>query len=116
MAGADMWKTSVIAVKLGLATFIVPFMFWLSPALLAQGELPAILQAFVSASLGVWLLACSTEGWMLNGRLPVPLRLLAAVAGVLLMVPEAWTDLTGLALGIGLLLWQRRAFPTERAA
>jgi TRAP-type uncharacterized transport system fused permease subunit len=39
MAGADMWKTSMIAVKLGLATFIVPFMFWMSPALLAQGEL-----------------------------------------------------------------------------
>jgi TRAP transporter 4TM/12TM fusion protein len=81
MAGADMWRTSMIAVKLGLATFIVPFMFWLSPALVAQGELPAILQAVATASLGVWLLACATEGWMLNGPLPVPLRLVAGRAG-----------------------------------
>ena len=116
MAGADMWKTSVIAVKLGLATFIVPFMFWLSPALLAQGELPAIQQAFATACLGVWLLACSTEGWMLNGRLSPLLRLVAGVAGILLMVPEVLTDLTGLALGFGLVVCQRSAFPAERAA
>jgi TRAP-type uncharacterized transport system fused permease subunit len=116
MSGGDMWKTSVIAVKLGLATFIVPYMFWLSPALLAQGELPAILQAVATASIGVWLLACSTEGWMLNGRLPLPLRVAAGAAGLMLMVPEGYTDLAGLAIGIALILWQRRAFPVERTA
>jgi TRAP transporter 4TM/12TM fusion protein len=116
MAGGDMWRTSVVALKLGLATFIVPFMFWVSPALLAQGELPAILQAFATASLGVWLLACSTEGWMLNGRLEAPLRIAAAAAGLMLMVPEAWTDLGGLAVGALLVLRQRRAYPAGQAA
>jgi len=116
MAGADMWRTSVIAVKLGLATFIVPYMFWLSPALLAQGELLPILQSFATACFGVYLLACSTEGWMLNGRLVAPLRLLSAAAGLLLMVPELLTDLAGLAVGLALLARQHRAFPAERAA
>ncbi|MFM2148692.1 MAG: hypothetical protein RLZZ187_998 [Pseudomonadota bacterium] len=116
MAGADMWKTSVVAVKLGLATFIVPFMFWLSPALLAQGELAFVLQAFASAAFGVFLLACATEGWMLNGRLALPLRLVSGVAGIMLMIPEAWTDLGGLVLGLGLIAWQWRAFPREQAA
>jgi TRAP transporter 4TM/12TM fusion protein len=116
MAGADMWKTSMVAVKLGLATFIVPFMFWLSPALLAQGEVAVILQAFASAAFGVFLLACATEGWMLNGRLALPLRLVSGVAGIMLMIPEAWTDLGGLVLGLGLMVWQWRAFPRERAA
>jgi TRAP transporter 4TM/12TM fusion protein len=116
MAGADMWKTSVIAVKLGLATFIVPYMFWLSPALLAQGETFVVLQAFASAAFGVFLLACATEGWMLNGRLAMPLRIASGVAGLMLMVPEALTDLGGLAVGVALLAWQRRAFPAERAA
>ncbi len=116
MAGADMWRTSVIAVKLGLATFIVPFMFWLSPALLAQGDLLPILQSFVTASLGVWLLACSTEGWMMNGRLPLPLRLAAAAGGLALMIPEGFTDALGLAICAGLVFWQRRNFPEEQLA
>ncbi len=108
MAQADMWRTSVIAVKLGLATFIVPFMFWLSPALLAQGPLPEILQAFATAAFGVYLLACSTEGWMGPAPLPLPLRLAAAAAGLLLMIPETWTDLAGLVGGVALLAWQLR--------
>jgi TRAP-type uncharacterized transport system fused permease subunit len=116
MAGADLWKTSMIAVKLGLATFIVPYMFWLSPALLAQGDLVVILQAFGSAVFGVFLLACATEGWMLNGRLPLPLRFVSGAAGLMLMVPEALTDLAGLAIGLGLLAWQWRAHPVDRPA
>jgi TRAP transporter 4TM/12TM fusion protein len=116
MSGGDMWRTSLIAVKLGLATFIVPYMFWLSPALLAQGELVPILQSFATAAFGVYLLACATEGWMQNGPLPLALRIVSGVAGLVLMVPEALTDLAGAAAGIALLLWQRRAFPLERAA
>lgn len=116
MAGADMWKTSMVAVKLGLATFIVPFMFWLSPALLAQGELVVILQAFASAAFGVFLLACATEGWMLNGRLGLPLRVVSGVAGLMLMIPEIWTDLGGLVVGVALLAWQWRAHPREQLA
>lgn len=116
MARADMWKTSVIAVKLGLATFIVPYMFWISPALLAQGPLPGILQAFATASLGVYLLACATEGWMRNGPLPLPLRLLSAAGGLALMIPEGWSDLLGLAVATGLLVVQQRRYPREEIA
>ena len=113
MARADMWKTSMIALKLGLATFIVPYMFWISPALLAQGPLVGILQAFATAALGVFMLACATEGWMRNGPLALPLRLVSAVGGLLLMVPEGFTDLAGLAVAGGLMLWQQRRYPQE---
>ncbi len=113
MARADMWKTSVIALKLGLATFIVPYMFWISPALLAQGPILGILQAFATAALGVYLLACATEGWMQNGPLPLPLRLLSGAFGLGLMVPELWTDLGGIIVAVGLLAWQHRRYPQE---
>ncbi|MCX7931140.1 MAG: TRAP transporter fused permease subunit [Rhodovarius sp.] len=116
MARADMWRTSLIALKLGLATFIVPYMFWLSPALLAQGELWKILLAFATAGCGVYLLACATEGWMGHGPLALPLRLASGAAGLMLMVPEAMTDAAGLAIGAGLLLWQRRRYPVEGMA
>jgi TRAP-type uncharacterized transport system fused permease subunit len=113
MAGADMWRTSVIGLKLALATFIVPFMFWISPSLLAQGPLPEILVSFVTAACGIYLLACATEGWMQLGPLSLPLRLLSAAAGLMLMVPEFFTDLLGFGMGVALLLWQKRVYPRE---
>jgi TRAP transporter 4TM/12TM fusion protein len=116
MAGADMWRTSMIALKLGLATFIVPFMFWMSPALLAQGSLAEILPALATAAFGVFLLACATEGWMRNGPLPLAMRLASGVAGLMLMIPETITDIAGLAVGVALLLWQQRRYPTDTVA
>lgn len=113
MARADMWQTSVIALKLGLATFIVPYMFWLSPALLAQGSMLEIAPAFLTAMGGVWLLACATEGWMQNGPLNPLLRLVSGSAGLMMMIPELFTDITGLAIGVALILWQRRCYPVE---
>ena len=55
------------------------------------------------------LLACAAEGWMLRAALPAPLRVVAAVAAILLMVPEALTDLLGLLLALGLVGWMWRA-------
>jgi len=113
MAGADMWRTSLVALKLGLATFIVPYMFWLSPTLLAQGPLLPILVAVATAGLGVWALACATEGWMGRGALTLPLRLASAAGGLCLMAPEGLTDIGGLVVLASLWLWQARSFPVE---
>jgi TRAP transporter 4TM/12TM fusion protein len=106
MAQADPWKTSFIAVKFGLATFIVPFMFYLSPILLMQGEWPAIVQATIAASIGVWFLAGASEGWF-GGRLAAPLRVVMAVAALCLMHPGTYTDMIGLALGVPIYIYQR---------
>lgn len=106
MAQADPWKTSWIAVKLGLATFIVPFMFFSSPALLGQGEWLEVLTVFGTAALGVVLLATSTEGW-LNGVVAPALRPVLFVAALCLITPGTYTDLIGLALGIGVFVYQR---------
>ena len=109
MAGGDLWKTSMKAVKFGLATFIVPYMFWMSPALLGQGTTFEVAQALATATLGVWLLASATEGWMMRGPLQLPLRLVAGVTAMMLLVPEAFTDIAGLAIATALIAWQYRA-------
>ena len=106
LAGGNLWRTSLTALKFGMATFIVPYMFYLNPALLAQGSLLAVAQAFVTAFLGVVLLACATEGW-LAGRLALPVRLACSAAALLCIIPEGYTDLFGVALGAGIALWQR---------
>ncbi len=106
MCNADPWKTSWIALKMGLATFIIPFMFFFAPVLLMQGEWAAIGQAFVSAAIGIWFLAGSTEGWF-GGRLAMPLRVVLFGAALCLIHPGTITDLIGLAVGVPIYLWQR---------
>jgi TRAP transporter 4TM/12TM fusion protein len=107
LAKADQWETSMIAVKLGLATFIVPFMFFYSPLLLAQGDLLPVLHVFITASAGVFFLACATEGW-LNGPMVAWLRGVLAIGALCLIIPEPISDMIGLAIGIGIWAWQRK--------
>jgi TRAP transporter 4TM/12TM fusion protein len=95
MAGGDPWKTSFIAIKLGLATFIVPFMFFLGPELLMQGDWLNILIVFVAASAGVFLLASSTEGWFAGGPIDWLARGVLFVSALLLMEPGLLTDVLG---------------------
>jgi TRAP transporter 4TM/12TM fusion protein len=105
MAQSDPWKTSWIAMKMGLATFIVPLMFFFSPVLLMQGAWPEILQAGVTASIGVLFLAAGTEGWA-RGLLAAPLRAVMVVAALLCMHPGAVTDVFGILLGGGVYAYQ----------
>ncbi len=106
IARADPWKTAFISVKMGLAVFIVPFMFFYSPLLLGQGTLVQILSVLATALIGVILLACATEGWF--GR-PIgwPLRAPLLVAAIMLIVPEGVTDLIGLAIAAATFLFAR---------
>jgi TRAP transporter 4TM/12TM fusion protein len=108
MAGADPWRTSFVALKLGLATFIVPFMFFVSPLLLGQGDLLPIVGVTATAALGVVMLACATEGWLV-ARLGLLPRAMLLVGSLCLIVPEPVTDGLGLGLGFGALLLDRMA-------
>ncbi|MSP48554.1 MAG: TRAP transporter permease [Alphaproteobacteria bacterium] len=110
MANADPWKTSFIALKLGLATFIVPFMFVYGPELLFQGEWLDIAGVLISASFGVFLLASSTEGWYAAGRIGWPARAVLFVSALCLIVPGLVTDLIGLGGAILVYAYQRLLF------
>jgi len=106
MAQADPWKTSWTALKMGLATFLVPFMFFYSPVLLMQGEPLMIAQALVTAAVGVWFLAGSTEGWF-GGPLAMPIRVIMFFAALSLLHPGSMSDVIGLSIGVPIYLWQR---------
>ncbi len=109
MCNADPWKTSWAALKMGLATFLVPFMFFFSPALLMQGPVAEIVQVTITGAIGVWFLAGSTEGWF-GGKLAMPLRVVLFVAAIAVIVPETTSDIGGLIVGFGIYLLQRSRF------
>ncbi len=107
IAGSKPMATSVAAFKVGLAAFIVPFMFFYSPALLMQGTAVETVQVILTAGIGVYLLAAAVQGWLFTrlNLIERPIVLIAAVS----MISGGWmTDLVGLGLGLLVGLNQRR--------
>jgi len=98
IAGSNPMTTGVQALKLSLAGFVIPFMFVYSTQLLLQDvTFLEGLQAAVMASLGVFLLGVSVEGYLFQ-RVNVLLRLVAFGAALLLIAPYTVADLAGLVL------------------
>jgi TRAP transporter 4TM/12TM fusion protein len=97
IAQADPWKTAFVSVKMGLAVFIVPFMFFYSPLLLGQGTAAEIAPVLISAAIGVVLLACSTEGWF-GRQIGWMLRVPLAAGALLLITPGTITDIVGIGI------------------
>ncbi|MEM8813372.1 MAG: TRAP transporter permease [Pseudomonadota bacterium] len=98
IAGSEPMRTSITSFKVGLAAFIVPFMFFYSPGLLMQAPWLDILRYGLTALVGVMFLASAVQGWFAG-----PINL--AVRGVLLvgaicMISGDWrTDLAGIVIG-----------------
>ena len=82
LAQADPWKTSWIALEMGLATFIVPFMFFFSPVLLMQGTWPEIIQAGITASIGVLFLGAQPGNVFGQGRESTPTLSLGVISAI----------------------------------
>jgi len=113
LAESNWWKSGWLAVRLGLAGFIVPFMFVYSESLLLSGSLFEILYASVPAFVGVFFLSTFAVGYF-AGPIGWPRRILMAVAGAMLIQPGIGTDLAGLALGGLVYLSQRLALGTRK--
>jgi TRAP-type uncharacterized transport system fused permease subunit len=107
ISGANAMQTSVTSFKIGLAAFIVPFMFFYSPAMLMEGSAWQILRVGVTATLGIVLLAAAVQAWFF-GPVRAPARLALLVGAVCMIYGGIYSDLAGLAIGVALLLWQRR--------
>ncbi len=100
IAGGEIGKTAAHAIKLGLSGFIVPFLFVYSPVLIAEGSFGAIVQAFITATIGVLSLSMSLAGISYFGNLEwhwwQRVLFFGAFAG---LVDPGWlTDVIGLGL------------------
>ena len=105
IAGSDPMKTSVTSFVYGMAAFIVPFMFFYSPALLAQGDWTQILHYGATACIGVYLLAGALQAWYF-GPAGMLLRVILFCASLLLIYGGIITDLAGLITAMLLAIWQ----------
>ncbi|MCI4664251.1 MAG: TRAP transporter fused permease subunit [Neomegalonema sp.] len=109
ISGANPMATSVASFKIGLAAFIVPFMFFYNSAILMDGAWYEILRAGVTALVGVFFLAAAVEGFVLGGKLNPIARLVLLVAAVLMIEGGLVTDLVGIGAAVATLALQRAA-------
>lgn len=101
IADSDQTKTSLIAVKLGLTGFILPFFFLNNPILLI-GTIPdtpilVTIRAIISSSIGVIILSAGLQGYLLD-RLNIIMRVVLFIAGLLFIETRLSTDILGIVL------------------
>jgi TRAP transporter 4TM/12TM fusion protein len=96
VAGADPLRTGINAFKLDMRTFLLPFMFITAPAMLLINT--TFIEAawiFVSASIGMYALAASIQGFLLT-ELKWHERIILFASAVSLVKPGLVTDGAGL--------------------
>lgn len=117
LARAPFMRTGWESMRFGAVAFIVPFVFVAQPALLlqeqmsgAQWQMTAV--ALFTAIFGFMMVAAAIEGYLFR-RLQWLMRVLMAVAGVLLLIPDGGpvrifgaipTDMVGIVMGATLVL------------
>ena len=109
ISGDNAMGTSVASFKIGLAAFIVPFMFYYSPAMLMEGSALQILRVGVTATFGIVLLAGMVQAWFF-GPVKSWQRLAMLVGAMFMIYGGIYSDIAGLALGIALFVMQRRRY------
>lgn len=111
IAKASPMKIALTACRLGGAIFILPFFFVIDPALLMQGGAWQVVQAFVSAALGMGLLGSALEGYLVGigslrfGPLSYLVRVVLGLSGILLALPGWAFDSAGVAAAAAALVF-----------
>jgi TRAP transporter 4TM/12TM fusion protein len=91
ISGANPMETSVASFKIGIAAFIVPFMFFYNSAILMEGSWFEVIRAGITATFGVFLLSAGVQGWFMGGRSAWFLRV-ALMAAALFMIEGGLAD------------------------
>ena len=107
IAKADPMKTGFNATKLAIAAFIVPYIFALNPAMLfIDTNAFQVVQIVISSLIGLFGVASALNGFLYCKINPL-FRILLVVGGLGMMIPGTLTDVTGLVIVVGIVLYQR---------
>ena len=113
ISGGDPLKTGVNASKLGIAAFIIPYVFVLSPQLLGIGAtLGSVLFTTCTAIIGMTGISGAMIG-QFYCRANILERLLLVAGGLCLIDPHTLTDIIGVAILAGVFALQY--FRTKKA-
>jgi TRAP-type uncharacterized transport system fused permease subunit len=100
--------------RFGWASYIVPFLFVYSPAILMQGSLIDIVAVSVTSLFGIWLVCAAMTGYFVR-TMSWGLRAAFAVTGIMLLSPHQasevmlWINIVGALAGIALIAYELKA-------
>lgn len=99
IARANAMAVGFRSLRIGCLLLLLPVMFVLQPALIMHGDPLTIAQAGATAIVAVGLLSGAFEGYLWwVGPLKMGARVAIGTAGLLLFIPEGYTDLVGIVL------------------
>ena len=113
VANTDFWKTGMAGVRMGIAAYVVPFVFVFQPELIFAGNVAGIITVTLKTGIGVSILAVGMAGYLFR---PMSLaeQLIMAICGVVIMVVPfgmvfSWLILTAAVLvTVGIMVLQRQ--------
>jgi TRAP-type uncharacterized transport system fused permease subunit len=123
IARTDGWTTGWIACLVGWSTFILPFLFVLTPSLLMDGPTYLIAWNFARILFGLFIGTAGILGFAL-APMSVPARVLYGLVSLAVVLPPEsfdggyYVNFAGIAAGIALLgidYLRREAVPTRAA-
>ena len=116
IAKSNPMKTGINATKLAIAAFIVPFIFAYNPQMLFENVTSVfqVVQIVITALLGIFAVAAGLEGYILR-KMGWPLRVLAVIGGLTLLIPGTVSDLIGLVIVAGIIALQLLQNKRERS-
>jgi len=106
IAKANAMRTGFTSVRLGIVTFVVPFIIVYNPALIGRGELSEVIMVVGTAIIGVFLLSSALEGYILvAGEIKSKiLRLILGITSLLIIAPFLLSSLIGIIISVILFL------------
>lgn len=109
IAKSNPLKTGVTATRLAIAAFIIPYIFAYNPQMLfIDTHWYNVIQICISSVIGIFALSSAMEGYMF-AKMPWWQRLLAISGGMMLIIPEFYTDLAGIAIVALVVIMQKAA-------
>jgi TRAP-type uncharacterized transport system fused permease subunit len=108
IAGANMSQTGFQAMRLGVAAYLVPFIFAYRPGLILEGNILQIIQACAATGIAISLIAIGLEGFLFRPLLPWK-RIGLFIGGLFLMFPGTLTDIVGICIVLPILFMEWRA-------
>ncbi|GAB7389176.1 TRAP transporter permease [Bacillaceae bacterium] len=105
ISGSKMWETGWLAMRIGIAVYLVPFAFVLHPGLLLKGTIEELVVDIAIAVIGSVLLASGISGYAVR-KMNIWERIFISLAGVLLIAPGLVMPVIGIGIALVILLWQ----------